>query len=438
MKTKTKGKEKSVVLKLDISKAYDRIDWAYLRDVMSKMGFSEKWIQWIMMRVETVDYSVILNKEMVGPIIPGRGLRQGDPLSPYLFILCAEGLSALIRNAENRGDLQGVRVCRNAPRVSHLLFADDCFLFFQAEEHQATIMKQILNQYEEASGQAISLPKSEIFYSRNVDEPVQQSITNILGVRAVLGTGKYLGLPSMVGRSKKTTFNFIKDRVWKKISSWSSKCLSKAGREVMIKSVLQAITSYVMSIFRLPNTLLDEIEKMINAFWWGHGSTSNKGLNWLSWEKLFVHKNNGGMGFKDLAAFNVAMLGKQGWQLQTNSDSLISKIFKARYYPNSSYLDAKLGHNPSFVWRSILSAKVVVRQGAGWKIGTGFNISIISEPWIGSGSSIPSIGDVMLALQPYSVGYLIDQEEKVWNESLVRQLFPVETAQNILNTPLYH
>jgi len=213
MKTKTKGKEKSVALKLDISKAYDRIDWAYLRDVMSKMGFSEKWIKWIMMCVETVDYSVILNRGMVGPIIPALGLRQGDPLSPYLFILCAEGLSALIRNAENRGDLQGVRICRIAPRVSHLLFVDDCFLFFQAKEHQANIMKQILNQYEEASGQAISLPKSEIFYSRNVEKPIQQAITNILGVRAVLETGKYLGLPSMVGRSKKATFSFINDRV---------------------------------------------------------------------------------------------------------------------------------------------------------------------------------------------------------------------------------
>ena len=166
------------------------------------MGFSGKWIQWIMMCVETVDYSVIMNKEMVGLIIPGRGLRQGDPLSPYLFILCAEGLSALIKNAETRWALQGVRVCRIAPRVSHLLFADDCFLFFQAEENQAIVMKQILSQYEEASG-AISLPKSEIFYSRNVQDPLQQSITNILGVRAVLGTGKHLGLPSMVGRSKK-------------------------------------------------------------------------------------------------------------------------------------------------------------------------------------------------------------------------------------------
>jgi len=92
-------------------------------------------------------------------------------------------------------------------------------------------MKQILTQYEEASGQAISLPKSEIFYSRNVEVPLHQAITNILGVRAVLGIGKYLGLPSMVGRSKKETFNFIKDRVWQKISNWSSKCLSKAGRE---------------------------------------------------------------------------------------------------------------------------------------------------------------------------------------------------------------
>ncbi|XP_024642261.2 uncharacterized protein [Medicago truncatula] len=342
MKTKTKGKDKSVALKLDISKAYDRIDWSYLRDVMHKMGFSEKWIQWIMMCVETVDYSVIMNQEVIGPIIPGRGLRQGDPLSPYLFILCAEGLSALIRSAESNGVLE------------------------------------------------------------------------------VLGTGKYLGLPSMVGRSKKATFSFIKDRVWQKISSWSSKCLSKAGREVMIKSVLQSIPSYIMSIFRLPNQLLDEIEKMMNTFWWGHGGSNNKGLNWLSWEKLSVHKNDGGMGFKDLEAFNVAMLGKQGWKLQTNTDSLVSKIFKARYYPNGNYLDAKLGHNPSFVWRSIFSAKVVVRQGARWKIGNGFNIPIVSEPWIGSGLSIPRVGDDMIALQSYSVGHLIDQEEVINNDHLCR------------------
>ncbi|XP_039685037.1 uncharacterized mitochondrial protein AtMg00310-like [Medicago truncatula] len=177
---------------------------------------------------------------------------------------------------------------------------------------------------------------------------------------------------------------------------------------------------------------------MMNAFWWGHGGSSNKGLNWLSWEKLSVQKNDGGMGFKVFAAFNVAMLGKQGWQLQTNTESLVSRIFKARYYPNSTYLEAKLGHNPSFVWRSILSAKVMVREGARWKIGTGFNIPIISEPRIGSGSSIPPVGDDMVALQAFSVGHLIDQEAKVWNEPLIRQLFADDTAKDILNTPLHH
>jgi len=108
MKTKSKGNKYDAALKLDISKAYDCIDWDYLRDIMIKMGFSAQWVKWIMLCVETVDYSVLVNGATVGPIVPGRGLRQGDPLSPYLFILCAEGLSALIRKAESQGTLHGL------------------------------------------------------------------------------------------------------------------------------------------------------------------------------------------------------------------------------------------------------------------------------------------------------------------------------------------
>jgi len=108
MKTKSKGNKYDAALKLDISKAYDRIDWDYLRDIMIKMGFSAQWVKWIMLCVETVDYSVLVNGATVGPIVPGRGLRQGGPLSPYLFILCAEGLSALIRKAESQGTLHGL------------------------------------------------------------------------------------------------------------------------------------------------------------------------------------------------------------------------------------------------------------------------------------------------------------------------------------------
>jgi len=116
----------------------------------------------------------------------------------------------------------------------------------------------------------------------------------------------------MVGRVRNATFAYIKNRVWQKINSWSSKCLSKAGCEVMIKSVMQAIPLYVMSIFQLSTTLVNNIEKMMNSFLWGYGKITQRGINWLSWEMLSVPKVHGGMGFKDLSTFSLAILGKQG------------------------------------------------------------------------------------------------------------------------------
>ncbi|GAU37233.1 hypothetical protein TSUD_375350 [Trifolium subterraneum] len=132
LKRKTKGRRGELTLKIDISKAYDKVDWVFLRGVMTKMGFTNVWIRWVMMCVSSVNYLVWMNSNRVGPILPGRGLRQGDPLSPYLFILVTECLTALIHQAVGRGYLQGVKICRGAPEVSHLLFADDCFLFCRA------------------------------------------------------------------------------------------------------------------------------------------------------------------------------------------------------------------------------------------------------------------------------------------------------------------
>ncbi|MCI35572.1 RNA-directed DNA polymerase (Reverse transcriptase), partial [Trifolium medium] len=117
----------------------------------------------------------------------------------------------------------------------------------------------------------------------------QEDLSRIMGVRHVLGTGTYLGLPSMVGRSKKDTFASIKDRIWKRINSWRGRALSKAGKEVMIKSVLQSIPSYVMSVYLIPETTIKEIERMINSFWWG-GGTNTRGIKWMAWDRMTVPK----------------------------------------------------------------------------------------------------------------------------------------------------
>jgi hypothetical protein len=246
-----------------------------------------------------------------------------------------------------RGDIHGVKVCRGAPMVSHLLFADDCFLFCRANLDETRKLMSILKTYEEASGQEINLTKSEVFFSRNLSLAAQEDLSRIMGVKHVLGTGTYLGLPSMVGRSKKSIFTFLKDRIWNRINSWRGRALSKAGKEVMIKSVLQSIPSYIMSIYLVPETLIKEIERMINSFWWG-GGTNNGGIKWLAWDKMAFPKDYGGLGFRNLHHFNMAMVAKQGWNFITNPNTLVAKVYKARYFPNSSLFTSTLGHNPSY------------------------------------------------------------------------------------------
>ena len=206
----------------------------------------------------------------------------------------------------------------------------------------------------------------------------------------------------------------------------------------MIKSVLQAIPSYVMSVFLLPTTLVDEIEKMINGFWWGNGRSSRRGIHWLSWDKLTVHKNHGGMGFKDLTAFNLAMLGKQGWKFQFQKECLVSKLFKARYFPRSDYLEAKLGHNPSFVWRSIYSARRVVRSGVRWKIGNGVNIPIFDAPWLADGGCISGEGQTVEVIQQAKLDSLINPDTRSWNYNAINYYFDHGIVHRILRTPLFN
>jgi hypothetical protein len=152
LKRKTKGRKGELALKTDISKAYDKVDWGFMRGMLERLGFATKWIHWMMLCISSVNYSVLVNFEKVGPIYPGRGLRQGDPLSPYLFILVTEGLTALIKRSVSRGDLHGVKICRGAPMVFHLLFADDCFLFCRSNLDETNHLMQLLKIYEEASG----------------------------------------------------------------------------------------------------------------------------------------------------------------------------------------------------------------------------------------------------------------------------------------------
>ena len=221
-----KGKGKGLVaLKLDVSKAYDRLEWSFLEQTMKCLGFSQKWISLIMRCISSVSFSIMINGSVRGLIKPQRGLRQGCPLSPYLFITCAEAFSSLLLQAEQQKRIHGLSFGRDL-RISYLLFADDSLIFSRASTADCQNLKKILDCYSTASGQIFNFEKSSLFLSGNIQSDQATAIGNIFRLNIVSRHEKYLGLPSMVGRKRSSFFNDIKLRLYNKKSSWQHKFFS--------------------------------------------------------------------------------------------------------------------------------------------------------------------------------------------------------------------
>jgi hypothetical protein len=440
MDAKLKGKEGFMALKLDMSKAYDRVEWTFLETVMRKIGFAERWIMLAMTCIKTVSYSILINGKPYGNILPSRGLRQGDPLSPYFFLLCAEGLSTIISRVEREARLTGLPITRGGTRLSHLFFADDSLLFCKAKLEEWHQVREALQIYEMASGQKLNSGKTAIFFSRNTSSVVKHEILEAAGVSATHSYERYLGLPALVGRSKVSTFADIIGKVWARLNGWKEKFLSQAGREILLKAVIQAIPTYTMSVFQLPKSLCKEINSMMGRFWWGAKENETK-VAWMSWHRLGKAKVKGGMGYRDLERFNMALLAKQGWRLMQEPDSFIGRIYKEKYYSNGTFLSSSLGRRPSYAWRSIWNAKKLLQEGLVWRVGDGRSIKIWKDRWLEKPSSFLVQSPIQILDEEATVSELINVDTKMWNISVVSDVFMEDEAKSICQmvvSPLSH
>lgn len=211
--------------------------------------------------------------------------------------------------------------------------------------------------------------KTSIFFSRYTSMVEKAQILEISGIPTTQSYDTYLGLPALVGWSRVQALKNITERVWKRLQDWKINFLSQAGKEILLKAVVQGIPTYCMSVFHLPKTLCLEINYLMRKFWWGHKENECR-IPWMSWNKMGFSKACGGcMGFRDLACFNKVLLAKQVWRMWKMPDSLIARIMKAKYHPEVSILEAPRGKKPYFALRSIQSSCDLIREGLVWRMG---------------------------------------------------------------------
>jgi hypothetical protein len=198
----TKRKNGYVGIKTDMAKSYDRVEWDFLETTLRIMGFPMDMVQTIMKCVTTVTFSILINGQPSPSFQPQRGLRQGDPLSPYLFIICADVLSGLISRAQSNLSIHGVKIAPRAPEISHLLFADDSLFFCRANIEEITTLNSLITKYQNASGQMVNLGKSEMIFSKGTDNGTREAIQQVLHIPIKDHFSKYLGMPTFIGRPK--------------------------------------------------------------------------------------------------------------------------------------------------------------------------------------------------------------------------------------------
>ena len=325
-----KGKEGYMAIKVDLEKAYDRLEWCFIHKVLQAYHFPQNIIKVIMSCVNSTKISLLFSGGALEAFNPSRGLRQGDPISPYLFILCMEYLGHLIDKKCMEGVWKPLKAFRENIGISHLFFTDDLILFAKVDEDSCEAISEVLDEFCEESGQKVSMEKSRIYFSPNVQAERRSEICSRLGIQATANIGNYLGFPINHKGVPRNRLNFIIERVMSKLAGWKARFLSFAGRFVLVKSVMSSIPNYVMQATALLAHLCEKLDKINRDFL--EGSTSeNRRLHLVGWSKIIRPKEEGGLGIQVARAKNLALLAKLNWRMNHKKEILWAKVILRKY-----------------------------------------------------------------------------------------------------------
>ncbi|GJY28473.1 RNA-directed DNA polymerase, eukaryota, reverse transcriptase zinc-binding domain protein, partial [Tanacetum coccineum] len=304
----------------DIIKAYDTVSWSFLEFCLKEFGFHPVMINWIMVCLKTASFSVCVNGESHGFFKAKRGLRQGDPISPYLFTLVMEVLNLMVKRQIKRDSRFKYHTGCSKLKITSLCFADDLLMLCHGDVVSASILRRGLDEFSLASGLYPSMSKSEAFFS-NVCPDAKNEILMAMPFREGTLPIRYLGVPLASRRIKASDCRVLIDAVKNRINDWRNKSLSFAGRLQLISSILSSLQVYWCSLFILPKLICETIDKMVKNFLWAReGNTS--GMVSIGWKEVCKPKSQGGLGLKPLCAWNEALMAKHLWNIASNKDSI--------------------------------------------------------------------------------------------------------------------
>ncbi|XP_028120126.1 uncharacterized protein LOC114317568 [Camellia sinensis] len=378
-------------MKVDIMKAYDTVIWEFIIDVLKAMAFLLSMISWIKACITSPSFSICINGSLHGYFKGTRGLRQGDPMSPYLFVLAMEILARILTEKSKHHLFKFHWKCEKT-KIVNLCFADDLMIFSKGDASTVQMIMHGLEEFKNLSGLTPSAAKSNLFFC-GCDSSLREEILKIANFKEGTLPVKYLGVPLITTKLRALDCQQLIDRITNRIKSWTNKALSYAGRAQLIQTILFSMQVYWSSLFILPKKVVREIENLLRAFLWS-GVDLKKHSAKIAWDKVCAPKSEGGLGFKSLEVWNRAAIAKHIWFLFSGGEkSMWCQWVKSYLLKGKSFWKVPVPSDPSWVWRKILSLRKSIFPLIVHKIGNGNATFLWHDNWHPVGSIWDKFGN---------------------------------------------
>jgi len=356
---------KCILLKIDLSKAFDRVSWLYIKMILIHIGFPLALINWIMACITSPTFSILINGSASHYFHSERGLRQGCLLSPLLFLLVIEALSRLIISEKREGTIRGLKIT-DVCFLTHLLFVDDVLILLNGSIQDTTSFTRILELFSKATGMEVNRSKSTITtVGTTANEELVASQAFPYTTQPLDGGLTYLGYWLKLTHQKIADWVWLVSKIEKRLSCWSHRYLSRADRLTLIKSVLEATPVFWMALAWIPRNILAKLQQLCNRYLWA-GNQDKLIFAWISWNKIALPKKWGGWGLKELPIFAKALAGKMGWALLTSQSLWTSITFHKYIWPHSIIDWARLPvwnkSGISSIWKALLHSMPLIRD----------------------------------------------------------------------------